>query len=63
MADEYLVSSTHPEDLTGGRIVVPGEVVSGINVKDEHTKRLIDEGRLVKLAAKKPAAKTTSKED
>lgn len=51
MAD-YLVSSTHPEDLASGRVVEPGEIVE-VDVKDSHNRRLVDDGRLILIPAKR----------
>jgi len=46
---EYKNVGAHAEELTGGRVVGLGEVVdlSAEDVKDEHNKRLIDEGILI----------------
>lgn len=65
----YRVTSGHVETLHNGRMVGPGEDVTGVKPSHPHDKRLIDSGRLVKRAAKrgrksgeKPAAEP-QKED
>lgn len=62
--DRYKVTSRHPEDLADGRVVGPGEVVDGLKADDPHNKRLLDEGKLVKLEtkSKSPAKETTTSE-
>lgn len=61
MADKYRVSSTHPEDLADGRVLGAGEQITDLDASDPHNKRLIDDGRLVKIAtAKKRSAKPTT---
>jgi len=62
----YRVASTHAEDLASGATFEPGAVCVGVNEKDPHDQRLIEEGRLVPLRAKRPAAakpKTTDTEE
>lgn len=48
MSDEYRLSSTHAEDLEDGRVVAPGQVVSGVDPEKPHNRRLIEEGKLVR---------------
>ena len=50
----YTVASRHPEDLASGRTVAPGEKVpaNAVDPKDDHDKRLIDEGILVQAKKK-----------
>ena len=45
--------------LADGRVVVPGEPIdlSSDDLKDEHNKRLIDEGQLVEMQSKEAKAK------
>lgn len=57
----YRVTSGHVESLHNGRMVGPGEDVTGVNPRHPHDKRLIDSGALVKLATKKSARTTGEK--
>lgn len=61
----FRVASAHPESLTGGRMVGPGEEIRNLDETDPHNKRLIEEGKLVKLPSKKstPRKRTTKKAD
>jgi pyruvate/2-oxoglutarate dehydrogenase complex dihydrolipoamide acyltransferase (E2) component len=45
---EFVVSSTHPEDLANGRVVAPGEVIelSREQLNEQHNSNLIQNGRL-----------------
>lgn len=59
----YRVMSGHVENLHNGRMVGPGEDVTGVNPRHPHDKRLIDNGVLVKRASKsarKSGAKTAA---
>lgn len=58
----FRVSSAHPEDLASGATFAPGETAVGVNPKDPHDARLIEEGRLVPLDSK-PASKSKTKEN
>jgi len=65
----YLVTSGHVESLHNGRMVGPGEDVTGVNPRHPHDKRLIDRGVLVKRVTKrarksgdKPAAEPQKEE-
>lgn len=53
----YKLVSSHAEDLADGSVVAPGEVIPKLDEKDPHNKRLLDEGRLIKVseAKKSPA--------
>lgn len=44
----HVAAGTHPVDLTGGRMVAPGEVV-GIDPADPHHATLIDAGQLTPI--------------
>lgn len=56
----------HAEELAGGRVVGPGEVVdlSAEDASDEHNKRLIDEGIFIEVEAQPESKdkKSTSKQ-
>jgi hypothetical protein len=54
----YRVASGHVESLHDGRMVGPGEDVTGVNPRHPHDKRLIDAGVLVKRPTKKRAQKS-----
>jgi hypothetical protein len=56
MADRYRVASRHPEDLASGASFAPGELAKGVNPKDPHDKRLIEEGRLVITTPRKSSS-------
>lgn len=45
-------TSDHAEDLADGRTVAPGEIIEGVETKEAHNKRLINEGRLLRLSPK-----------
>jgi hypothetical protein len=49
----YRVTSGHVETLHDGRMVGPGEDVTGADPRHPHDKRLIDSGVLVKRASKR----------
>jgi hypothetical protein len=53
--------SGHVESLHNGRMVGPGEDVTGVDPKHPHDKRLIDRGVLVKRARKQSARTTGAK--
>lgn len=53
----YVVTSTHPITLPGGRMVGPGETVGNVKASDPEIAALVDAGAL----RKKPTAKTKSK--
>lgn len=66
----YRVTTGHPVCLHNGRMVGPGEDVTGVNPRHPHDKRLIDSGALVKRAPKsarqtgaKPAAEPQNTEE
>lgn len=66
MADEqYVLVSAHPEEVDGGRTLIPGEAI-GLT-KDEleqpAAKRLIDEGLLITLEAKKTKRPSKAEEE
>lgn len=58
----FRVASSHAEDLASGATFEPGAVCVGVNEKDPHDKRLIEEGRLVLLGGE-PAAKSKSNDN
>jgi hypothetical protein len=65
-SDKYRVSSTHAEDLADGRLLEPGETAKDVDEKDPHNKRLINDGKLVKIGSSKSGStsdETTSEED
>lgn len=47
MPDVVKCVSRHAEDLADGRVLAPGATASGVDVSDEHNKRLVEEGRLI----------------
>lgn len=55
----YLPAGNTVQDLTGGRMVAPGEsvVLDGDAVKDPHNKALIERGVLVKVTKADKEAK------
>lgn len=44
--------SDHVEDLADGRQVAPGEIIEGVETKEPHNKRLLEEERLLRLTPK-----------
>lgn len=59
---DYRNATTLPQDLTGGRVVAPGERVSlsASDERDAHNARLISEGQLIKVPAKQVKKESTS---
>lgn len=53
---DYKVVSRHDEDLADGRIGHPGEIVqlTAEQEKEDHNKRLIEDGLIIEAAKKKP---------
>lgn len=51
----YVVNSDHAEVLASGRTVAPGETVpaGAVDAKDDHDRRLLDEGVLTEIPAAK----------
>jgi hypothetical protein len=60
---KFLVTSSHDEDLEGGRVVSPGEVITDVDVKEPHNQQLVDDGRLTEMPKAKKSQGTTTKED
>lgn len=52
--DKYKFVGLRPDELTGGRPLAPGDVVTKVDDKDPHNRRLIEAGKLVKMV-KAPA--------
>ena len=50
----YVVTSAHAISLPGGRMVGPGERVTGVKTSDAHIASLIQAGALTKKSASKP---------
>lgn len=55
----YRLVSSHPEDLSGGQQVAPGAFFDG-DEKDDIIKRLVQEGKAVKVADRKDDRKGNS---
>lgn len=53
--DDYRNVGRHAEDLADGRVLAPGEEasLSAEQARDEHNARLIEEGKLSKVARAK----------
>lgn len=56
----FRVASSHAEDIASGATFEPGATCVGVNEKDPHDKRLIEEGRLVLLGGEPAASKSKS---
>jgi len=59
----FRVASTHAEDLASGATFEPGAVCVGVDEKDPHDQRLIEEGRLVLVSGKRSAARSKTNDD
>lgn len=46
MGDSYRVLSNHPENLSCGQMVAPGETSDRVDPQDPHDRRLIESGKL-----------------